>query len=127
MSEENKELFKQALVEGVNRRFDKALEEEAEVVIANSATTTEKQIEEMAKDLAKHSVFYNGGCLMNYSNTAKLLYNAGYRKQETVIKEFAERLKRYYNNLNGTSPALSVAYHIDQIKKDFLQRGPRNE
>lgn len=41
----------------------------------------EKQIEEMAKDLAKHSFFYNGGCLMNYSNTAKLLYNAGYRKQ----------------------------------------------
>ena len=41
----------------------------------------EKQIEEMAKDLAKHSFFYNGGCLMNYSNTAKLLYEAGYRKQ----------------------------------------------
>ena len=41
----------------------------------------EKQIDEMAKDLAKHSFFYNGGCLMNYSNTAKLLYEAGYRKQ----------------------------------------------
>ena len=41
----------------------------------------EKQIEEMAEDLAKHSFFYNGGCCMNYSNTAKLLYEAGYRKQ----------------------------------------------
>lgn len=42
----------------------------------------EKQaIEEMAKDLAKNAFFYNGGCMMNYSHTAKLLYNAGYRKQ----------------------------------------------
>ena len=41
----------------------------------------EKQIEEIAKDLAKHSFFYNGGCLMNYHHTAKLLYEADYRKQ----------------------------------------------
>ena len=47
----------------------------------------EKQIEEMAKDLAKHSLYYNGGCLMNYSHKAKLLYEAGYRKQsENVIE-----------------------------------------
>lgn len=41
-----------------------------------------EQIEEMARDLANHSFFYNGGCMMNYSLTAKLLYNAGYRKQK---------------------------------------------
>ena len=41
----------------------------------------EKQIEEIAKDLAEKAFFYNGGCMMNYSHTAKLLYNAGYRKQ----------------------------------------------
>lgn len=40
-----------------------------------------EQIEEMAKDLARNAFYYNGGCLMNYSNTAKLLYDAGYRKQ----------------------------------------------
>ena len=45
----------------------------------------DNQIEKMAKDLAKHSFFYNGGCLMNYSNTAKLLYEAGYRKQSEWI------------------------------------------
>lgn len=49
-----------------------------------------KQIEEMAKDLSKHSFFYNGGCLMNYSITAKLLYEAGYRKPEWISVE--ERL-----------------------------------
>lgn len=36
------------------------------------------------------------------------------------IKEFAERLKRYYNTLKGESPAPLVAYHIDQIKNELI-------
>lgn len=50
----NEELFKQALVEGLSNKFDKAIEE-AKEVIANSATTTEKQIEGMAKFMAEIS------------------------------------------------------------------------
>lgn len=42
--------------------------------------TKEEQIKEMANDLSKCSFFYNGNCLMNYSKTAKFLYQAGYRK-----------------------------------------------
>ena len=53
----------------------------------------DKQIEEMAKDLQKHSFFYNGGCLMNYSTTAKLLYNAGYRKASEVAREIFEEIE----------------------------------
>ena len=68
----NNELFKQALVEGVNRRIDKIIEEE-------------KQIEEMAKILCGMK---NGcdGCMWskeycNERNYAEEIYNAGYRKQ----------------------------------------------
>ena len=53
-----------------------------------------KQIEEMAKDLVKHSFFYNGGCLMNYSYAAKLLYEAGYHKQSEcewrIVSDYAD-------------------------------------
>lgn len=52
----------------------------------------EKQIEAMANDLSKYSFFYNGNCLMNYSKTAKFLYNAGYRKQSEVVKEIFEEI-----------------------------------
>ena len=38
-----------------------------------------------------------------------------------VIKEFAERLKKYYSILPGQTPALSVAYYIDQIAKEMLK------
>lgn len=54
----------------------------------------QKQIEEIAKDLAKHSFFYNGGCLMNYSHTAKLLYESGYRKQKEVAREIFEEIEK---------------------------------
>lgn len=44
-----------------------------------------------------------------------------------AITEFAERLKKYYNNLKGkTSPTLT-AYHIDQIKQEMLQNDQKCE
>lgn len=39
-----------------------------------------------------------------------------------AIKEFAQRLKTYYRNLDKTAGGL-VEYHIDQIAKEFLERG----
>ena len=37
-----------------------------------------------------------------------------------AIKEFAERLKKYYRTLNGGTSAGLVEYHIDQIQKEML-------
>lgn len=46
-------------------------------------------------------------------------------KKETV-KEFAERLKKYYASLNGKTAAVGVEYHIDQIAKEMLEGGAIN-
>jgi hypothetical protein len=39
-----------------------------------------------------------------------------------VVKEFAERLKTYYRNLDKTAGAL-IEYHIDEIVKEMLEGG----
>ena len=44
------------------------------------------------------------------------------RDKAEAIKEFADRLKTYYRNLDKTAGGL-VEYHIDQIAKEFLERG----
>lgn len=38
-----------------------------------------------------------------------------------AIKEFADRLKKYYNILNSTTSSVLVAYHIDQVAKEMLE------
>lgn len=64
----NEELFKQALVEGVNRHIDKTIDKE-------------KQIEEIAKYLCKSYSPYCSMCPDCYAEEeATALYNAGYRK-----------------------------------------------
>lgn len=45
-------------------------------------------------------------------------YQQGY---EQGIKEFVERLKKYYGNLSGTTLAVLTAYHIEEIKKELLK------
>lgn len=72
----NGELFKQALVEGLNRRFDREIEEAKKI----------EQIEEMRRDLgtACTSHYMQGKCKDFESCKlcqATYLYNAGYRKQ----------------------------------------------
>ena len=74
MKQNDKELFKQALTEGVNRRIDKTIEEE-------------KQIEEIARIICK-STSNEGNCgkcgfnkQCSKFKDATNLYNAGYRKQ----------------------------------------------
>jgi hypothetical protein len=44
--------------------------------------------------------------------TAEIRYEA--------VKEFAERLKTYYRNLDKTAGAL-IEYHIDEIVKEMLE------
>lgn len=39
-----------------------------------------------------------------------------------AVKEFADRLKTYYRNLDTTAGGL-VEYHIDQVVKEFLGKG----
>jgi hypothetical protein len=34
-----------------------------------------------------------------------------------TIRMFADRLKKYYSNLNGSTPTALTAFHIEQIKK----------
>ena len=77
----NEKLFKQALVEGVNRRIDKTIEEAKKI----------EQIEEMAKVIAK--VQYLGGLEEKVAND---LYNAGYRKQSEG--EWIDRYNGKYAN-----------------------------
>lgn len=82
MSEENKELFKQALIEGLNRHFDKTLEEAKKI----------EQIGEMI-EIVKPFVSglaceeESGSCELtdcrncNARDLSNKLINAGYRKQ----------------------------------------------
>ena len=85
----NNELFKQALVEGLNRRFDREIEEAKKI----------EQIEEMARDICKLGISCEE-CTMLARKTnqtreqyckafeyAKRAYNAGYRKQEWISVE----------------------------------------
>ena len=44
-------------------------------------------------------------------------YQRGY---EQGVKDFAEKIKKYYNNLKGTTPAPLVSFHIDEILKNVL-------
>lgn len=93
----NGELFKQALVEGLNRRFDREIEEAKKI----------EQIEEMARDICKLGISCEE-CTMLARKTnqtreqyckafeyAKRAYNAGYRKQEWISVE--DRLPEDYN------------------------------
>ena len=72
----NEELFKQALVEGLNRRFDREIEEAKKI----------EQIEEMAKTLKDYTkgkhIMASSVILEDY---AEALYNAGYRKYPCSI------------------------------------------
>ena len=81
----NNELFKQALVEGVNRHIDKTIEEEKKI----------EQIEEMAK------IIYDNRPIPEIwqedaEEIAHILYNAGYRKQSEG--EWIDRYNGKYAN-----------------------------
>jgi hypothetical protein len=85
--------------------------------------TMNKQIEEMAKDLAESIVWDNEDILtIDCYRTARMLSDK-YRKASDVraeaITEFAERLKKFYGSLKGKTVGGSVEYHIEQIAKEM--------
>jgi hypothetical protein len=86
VEDEAKELFKQALVEGLNRRFDKTIEEAKKI----------EQIEEMARDICGYCTV-GGVCILDskkcdlncsHRDIAEKFYNAGYRKQKQEEKTY---------------------------------------
>lgn len=44
-------------------------------------------------------------------------YIKGY---EQGVKDFAEKIKNYYNNLKGRTPATLVSFHVEEILKNVL-------
>lgn len=56
-----------------------------------------------------------------YEDGRKFGYKVGYDQgYEQGIKDFAERLKTYYNSLRGTTYAALAAYHIEETMKQML-------
>lgn len=45
-------------------------------------------------------------------------YQRGY---EQGVKDFAEKIKNYYNHLNGRTPATLVSFHVEEILKETLR------
>lgn len=81
----------------------------------------EKQIEEMTSDLVKYSFFYNGNCLMNYSKTAKFLYQAGYCKQSDVVREiFGEILLNHTPDIDGFFTVHES--ELTELKKKYMKK-----
>ena len=44
-----------------------------------------------------------------------------------ILEEFANRLIKYYRTLKGDTNGYAVAYHIEQVKKELLERGDKDE
>lgn len=51
---------------------------------------------------------------MDDNRDLKSAYNDGAR-------DFAERIKRYYDTLGGGTSATLVSFHVDEILKEFLE------
>ena len=50
-------------------------------------------------------------------------YQKGY---EQGVKDLAERLGRFYQSTRRNTYTATVAYHIEQIKKDLLKEDKEN-
>lgn len=51
-------------------------------------------------------------------------YQQGY---EQGVKDLAEQLKKFYTSFRSHTYSATVAYHVEQIKKDLLKKGEKNE
>ena len=59
--------------------------------------------------------------VLNYENLQMLASIKGLeeRARAEAIKEFAERVKRYYSHLKEGSCGASIGYYVDQIAKEM--------
>ena len=114
----NEELFKQALVEGLNRRIDKTIEKEKQI---EEMELTEVDI--LANDINQHCAdLAENYCGDTHCVTclANALYNAGYRKQSDVIDEFAEKLKEAPIKCGLPLFGLSTKEEIEEYFNDIM-------
>lgn len=54
---------------------------------------------------------------MNEHDATEIAYKRGY---EQGIKDFADRIKKYYNSLGGSTTGFMVEYTIDIFKEEIL-------
>ena len=84
----------------------------------------EKEIEEMAKIIARRSAAFrnpNVAFMTTARKTADSIYSAGYRKQREVAREIFEEVDNIIYNLMN-SPFYSsgdVVYELTELKKKY--------
>ena len=61
---------------------------------------------------------------MKEHDATEISFKNGYK---SGIMNFADRLKKYYNNLKGSTPTALTAFHIDQIEKELLNEKGEKE
>lgn len=47
--------------------------------------------------------------------------------RETTINEFADRLIRYYEKMSGRTHAMMVAFCVNEIRRELIEKGKSNE
>lgn len=86
--------------------------------MADSMTFPKKfdEFAEQYKIVDRQEVYTNGVELIPIFRVKQWLDHA----KGDIVHEFAEKLKKYYNELSGKTFPPLVAYHIEQIEKEFL-------
>lgn len=99
------------------------------LVLMKECDSQKEEIESLREKQAEDEKLLNDRVIesVNAVSKAHLKYENALEEQiKTVkaeaIKEFAERLKTYYRNLDRTAGGL-VEYHIDVIAKEMLEGG----
>ena len=89
----------------------------------NFDVKSNKQIEEMAKTIDDNIHYYSvfgKPTMVSVVEIAKILYNAGYRKQSEVIDEFAEKLKEAPIKCGLPLFGLSTKEEIEEYFNDIM-------
>ena len=85
----------------------------------------EKQIKEMARDLQKSEHWEFNDTSVDFEldrrKTAEKLYNAGYRRQDEVIKEFVKKFESYIGNCTFTMGQYNdIQYALKKAIEDII-------
>ena len=84
----------------------------------------EKQIEEMAKIIARRSAAFrnpNVAFMTTARKTADSIYSAGYRKQREVAREIFDEIERTFKGLlNGDIS--NVLKLLSTLKKEYVEQ-----
>ena len=57
-----------------------------------------------------------------YGDCSDFLSDADFVPMADTINEFADRLIRYYDSLNGGTASGLVAYHVNKIREEMLKK-----